>query len=78
MDTRQQATRLYAALPRNLRSRLYQAVMADPEMPFREGPDTLTGRWFVISTGDYPAPAAQQALDAIIESIRVLSTCRRG
>lgn len=68
MDAREQATRLYAALPHNLRERLYQAVMADPEMPFRDGPDdSYAGRWFIISTGNYTALAAQQALDAIIE-----------
>ncbi len=72
MEARQQATRLYAALPRNLRWRLYQAVMADPQMPFRDGPDdTHVGRYFIIATGDYPAPAAQQALDQIIEQLPV-------
>ncbi len=72
MEVRQKAVQLYAALPRNLRAQLYGVVMADPEMPFRDGPDnSYDGRYFIIATGDYTAPAAQQALDEIIEQLPI-------
>jgi hypothetical protein len=61
------ATELYAMLPRNLRSRLYDLMMSNPNNPFHDGPDdSFVGRWFIISTGDYQAAAAQAPLNEIV------------
>jgi hypothetical protein len=64
------ATNLYTMLPRNLRSRLYNQMMADESCPFRDGPDdSPEGRWFAVATGDYTAPAAHLQLDEIVKQL---------
>jgi hypothetical protein len=64
------ATNLYAMLNRNLRSKLYDLMMADETSPFRDGPDdSPKGRWFAIATGDYTAPAAHLQLDEIVNQL---------
>lgn len=66
----QMASNLYAMLPRNLRLRLYDLMMADETCPFRDGPDdSPAGRWFAIATGDYKAPAAHLQLDEIVNQL---------
>ena len=65
-----EATRLYALLPRDKRNDLYNAVIGNPLFPFHDGPDTShAGRYFLIATGDYRAPVANDPLDNIINSI---------
>ena len=65
-----EATRLYALLPRDRRSDLYNAVMANPMFPFHDGPDdSHTGRYFLIATGNYRAPVANDPLNIIINGL---------
>jgi hypothetical protein len=65
-----EAIALYAALDRSRRAALYARVMANPAFPFHDGPDVShEGRWFIIATGDYPAPAAQVGLNRIVEQL---------
>ena len=67
---RAEAIALYAALDRGRRAALYARVMANAAFPFHDGPDdSQSGRWFIIATGDYPAPVAQLGLDRIVEQL---------
>jgi hypothetical protein len=71
------ATELYAMLPRNLRHQLYTLMMNNPNNPFHDGPDdSFSGRWFIISTGDYPAPAAQAPLNQIVGQLPLTAAQR--
>lgn len=66
-----EATRLYALLPRDKRNDLYNAVIGNPLFPFHDNQDSLAGRYFVIATGDYRAPVANEPLNNIINSLAV-------
>jgi len=65
-----EATRLYALLPRDRRSDLYNAVMANPMFPFHDDADyTHAGRYFLIATGNYRAPVSQEPLNRILNGL---------
>jgi hypothetical protein len=67
---RAEAIALYAALDRGRRAALYARVMANAAFPFHDGPDdSHAGRWFIIATGNYTAPAAQVGLDSIVDQL---------
>lgn len=70
MDIVTEAINMYENLPRSKRNKLYTAVMNNPEFPFRDDPDdSYAGRWFIIATGDYEAPASRDKLDKIVNLI---------
>lgn len=61
------ATKAYAAFPKSLRPSLHARILADPESPFREGPDeTWTGRGFAIALSDYSAPITNCSLPELL------------
>jgi hypothetical protein len=64
-----EATRLYALLPRNRRDELYHAVMKNPLFPFHHDEYSYIGRYFLVATGDYTAPASNEPLNIIINDI---------
>jgi hypothetical protein len=71
MDIKAIAVALYDSLPRSKRNILYNSIINHPDFPFHDDPDdSHLGRWFVIATGDYEAPASQASLDVIMNSIQ--------
>ena len=63
-----EAINMYANFPRSKRHKLYSALMVHPDFPFHDDPDeSYTGRWFVIATGNYTAPASQDGLDIVVD-----------
>jgi hypothetical protein len=68
----QNAIELYAQFSRINRNLLYSKVIAHPDFPFHDGPDdSALGRWFIIVTGDYEAPACNDSLDIIVNNIKM-------
>ena len=64
------ANEQFATFPRALRSSLRTRILADPESPFREGPDeTWAGRGFAIALGDYPAPISLCTLTQLLDCL---------
>jgi len=64
------ANEQFAAFPRALRVSLRNQILADPESPFREGPDeTWTGRGFAIALGEYTAPISQCTLTQLLDCL---------
>jgi len=62
------AAQLYESFPRHLRGELRARILADPESPFREGPDdSWTGRGFAIALSNYSAPITNCTLPQLFE-----------
>jgi hypothetical protein len=63
-----EAAQLYESFPRHLRPELRVRILADPESPFREGPDeTWTGRGFAIALSDSNTPITNCTLPQLFE-----------
>ena len=71
---------LWALLPRANRAEFQNRVRTNPNNEyFTDGPDTShVGRGWYISTGDFPAPAAQQALIPIVDMLELTAENRKN